>query len=116
MVDGAHINKTMQIKPGDIFWLVVEEGISHPHVVVEVGESWINLCALTTNMNKLNFPGNVVLEIGEGGLEKQSIVEVSKQVTVTEDELGEYVGTLDDERLDQIYDGIDFINKSFRRG
>ena len=58
------------ISPGDIYWLKPqdENTIAHPQVVIAVeassqGES-VTLCALTTNMRKLNMPGNVLLVFG----------------------------------------------------
>jgi mRNA interferase MazF len=102
---------TTQIRKGDIYWLKLEQGISHPHVVIEIEP--LIVCALTTNMKKANMPGNVVLEAGEAGLEKQSIIEVTKTQTVTFAQLDVYVGTLDLQRVDETIAGIKFVEKSF---
>jgi mRNA interferase MazF len=108
--------KVMQINLGDIYWLNErEDEISHPHVVVRVNESddTFAVCSLTTNMNKANMPGNVILDIGEGNLEKQSIVEVYKELTITKSDLKEYIGSLNKGRVSEILNGINFIQKSF---
>lgn len=64
-------------------------------------------------MSKLNFPGNILLDANEGNLEKQSIIEVSKQQNVSQTDLGEFIGKLSEERLKQIKTGREFINTSF---
>jgi len=100
---------------GSIFWVapVVASGIPHPHVVIYRDGDVLTLCALTTNMNKLNMPGNILLEPGEGGLPKQSIVEVAKTLTLDAAQLGEYIGVLSQARLTQIHAGIRFVRRSF---
>ena len=56
------------VSPGDIYWLKPqdENAIAHPQVVIHVKASSqgeiVTLCALTTNMRKLNMPGNVLLD------------------------------------------------------
>ncbi|MEL6309876.1 MAG: type II toxin-antitoxin system PemK/MazF family toxin [Chloroflexota bacterium] len=111
------------IKRGDIYWVTPTEanGITsstmHPYVVIAVNitdkNDTASVCALTTNMNKVSIAGNVLLELGEANLPKQSIVEVSKRFTLQTTELGEYIGTLSQERLEQILAGIQFVECSF---
>lgn len=110
---------------GDIFWLAPEAergsipGHLHPHVVVQddvFNRSRIEtviVCALTSNLNKMNEPGNVLLEVGEGDLPKRSVVVVSQLSTVKKSDLGAYVGHLTDERVEQILDGLRFQQASF---
>ncbi|MFS8130655.1 MAG: type II toxin-antitoxin system PemK/MazF family toxin [Candidatus Dojkabacteria bacterium] len=95
---------------GDIYWLKQSNNIAHPQVVVNFDGDLITLCSITSNQNKASMPGNVVLDEGEGGLDKSSIVEVSKTIIVTIDELERYVGTLSDARIEEIMKGISFIN------
>ncbi|MBL8015530.1 MAG: type II toxin-antitoxin system PemK/MazF family toxin [Candidatus Doudnabacteria bacterium] len=99
--------------PGDIYWLKQGEGISHPCVIVSIDNEIITVCQLTTNMNKATLPGNVVLAAGEAGLEKQSIVEVSKVEQVTSSTLRDYIGTLSSQRVTEILAGIQFLHKSY---
>lgn len=111
----------MVINQGDIFWVALEEpdgselGITHPHVVIQndvLNRSRINtvvVCALTTNLKRAKSPGNVLLETGEANLPRQSVVVVSQVSTVDKTQLGEYIGSLTTERINQILAGMRFL-------
>lgn len=73
------------------------------------------VCALTSNLNRTAEPGNVLLEPGEGDLEKQSVVVVSQVSSVYKTRLGEHIGTLSDERVQQILAGMRFLQASFHQ-
>jgi mRNA interferase MazF len=73
------------------------------------------VCALTTNLHKANGPGNVLLEVGEGNLPKQSAVVVSQISSVDKARLGERIGSLSDARVEQILAGLRFQQVSFFR-
>jgi mRNA interferase MazF len=105
----------MEIKQGDMYWvqLADESDIAHPHVVIEVDTGTVTVCAVTTNAKKISIPGNVLLEVGEANLLKQSIVEVSKAATIDKTALGDYIGTLSEQRVQQILAGIRFVQRSF---
>ena len=104
------------VRRGDLFWIALgaEPAHSHPHVVVQddvFNRSRIKtviVCALTTNLGKASEPGNVLLDVGEGGLPKQSVVVVSQIDSVDKARLGERIGTLSQERVDQILSGLRF--------
>ena len=110
----------MLINQGDVYWVSIdapdgsEPGIPHPHVVLQ--ENLFNhsriqtvvVCALTTNAKRANSPGNVLLEAGEANLPKPSIVVVSQVSSVEKAQLGEYIGSLTPQRVDQIR------NRAFR--
>jgi mRNA interferase MazF len=66
---------------------------------------------LTTNAKRAKSPGNVLLEVGEANLPKQSIIVVSQVSTVDKAQLGEYIGSLTQERINQIFDGLRFLQK-----
>lgn len=112
----------IRIDLGDIYWLHLVDEIPHPHVVIQVNESNVEgrktvvVCALTTNQKKANRPGNVLLALGEGNLEKQSIVEVAKIRTIDTFQLGEHIGTLSESRVSEIWAGIGFLQRSFLAG
>jgi mRNA interferase MazF len=128
------------INQGDIYWVqlkepdnvepndiepdeaapVVEQGIPHPYVIIQ--ENLFNhsrihtvvACALTSNIRRVsNTPGNVLLDAGEANLPKQSVVEVSKVSTVDKAHLGEYIGSLTEQRVHEILAGIRFLQNSF---
>jgi mRNA interferase MazF len=117
------IGLKMFINQGDVYWLQANtdtETVPHPYLVIQ--EDSLNhdptvktviLCALTTNLRKISIAGNVLLEIGEANLPKQSIVEVSKTVTIDKEALGDYIGTVSEQRVKQILAGIKFVENSF---
>ncbi len=108
------------INQGDMYWVRLDDaGIPHPHVVVQENVfnhsriTTVVACALTTNLKRASYPGNVLLDVGEGGLAKQSVVEVSKVSTVAKTQLGDYIGSLSEARTDQILAGMRFQQRSF---
>lgn len=115
--------KNMKVNQGDIYWVLLEEpngleaGYTHPHVIIQddvINHSRIQtvvVCALTTNSKRANIPGNVLLDVGEANLPKQSIVVVSQVSTVDKAQLGEYIGSLTKERMDQILAGMRFVQR-----
>jgi mRNA interferase MazF len=115
--------ESKNINQGEIYWLDLDNenafGVEHPHPYVVIQDDVINhsrvetvvLCALTTNMKKVSLPGNVLLESGEGSLPKQSIVVVSQVVSVEKRVLGEYIGTLNKKRIDQIFAGLKLLER-----
>ncbi len=116
-----------RIDRGDVFWIAPDDSrgavpsYSHPHVVVQDNVfnhsriTTVVVCALTTNLQKANGPGNVLLEVGEGNLPKQSAVVVSQILSVDKARLGERIGSLSDMRVKQILAGLRFLQVSFFR-
>ncbi len=108
----------MEIKQGDIYWIEQAEpqgsepGYRRPFVVVQnnlFNQSRIHtvvVCALTTNLQRAKAPGNVLLEPGEGGLSKASVVNVSQVFTVDKNILEEYCGAISPGKLTQIINGL----------
>lgn len=119
MSTGASINR------GDIFWLTLDEsqgavpGRPHPHVVIQddvLNRSRVQtviVCALSSNLARAQEPGNVLLEPGEGSLPKQSVLVVSQVASVDKAKLGERIGALSAERVDQVLSGLRFQQASF---
>lgn len=115
------------INRGDVFWVAADEtrgsvpGVPHPHVVVQddlFNHSRIGtvvVCALSTNPQRATEPGNVPLELGEGGLAKRSVVVVSQVSCLYKARLGEYIGTLTPQRVDQVLAGMRFQQAAFFR-
>lgn len=113
------------IRRGDLFWIEPDEsrgsipGYFHPHVVIQDDVfnrsriSTVIVCALTSNPNRANEPGNVRLDPGEGNLPRESVVVVSQVSTVYKARLGERIGALSDERVEQILAGMRFQQASF---
>lgn len=115
----------MNIQQGDIYWLRAaradgaEVDYAHPYVIIQedvINHSRVNtvvVCALTSNRNRVTEPGNVLLEVGEANLPKPSVVVVSQVEAVEKTALGEYIGTLSRERIEQILAGMRFQQKVF---
>lgn len=108
----------MKVNQGDIHWVTLEKSdYAHPHVVIQ--ENVINrsrvqtvvVCALTTNLKRAKAPGNVLLEAGEGNLSSQSVVVVSQVSTIDKKNLGEYIGALTPQRIQQILSGMRFLQR-----
>ena len=112
----------MVVNQGDIYWVSLEEqsgsepGYSHPYVVIQeniINRSRINavvVCALTTNLKRAKAPGNVLLEAGEANLPRQSVVVVSQVSAANKGQLGEYIGSLSQQRINQILAGMRFLH------
>jgi len=113
------------INRGDLFWIAPDDArgpapsYSHPHVVVQDDlfnhsrVATVVVCALTTNLSKATEPGNVLLGPGEGDLPKQSVVVVSQISSVDKTRLGERIGALSEARVEQILDGLSFLQRAF---
>lgn len=115
-----------EIHQGDIYWLQPDENanesdIPHPQVVVQddlFNHSRIDtvvVCALTSNLQRASLPGNVLLDAGEANLPRSSVVEVAKVSSITKARLGEYIGSVSPQRVEQILAGMRFLQRSFFR-
>jgi mRNA interferase MazF len=114
------------IHQGDIYWVHLENpgeletAIPHPYVVIQddlFNHSRIDTvvaCALTSNIRRVSdTPGNLLLDVGEANLPKRSVVEVSKVSTVEKAQLGDYIGSLTERRIQQILAGMRFLQMSY---
>jgi mRNA interferase MazF len=90
-------------------------GFLHPHVVIQndaFNRSNIRtvvVCALTSNLKRASAPGNVLLDVGEANLPKQSVANISQIFTVDKSQLGEKIGMLSTGRVRQILDGVQLL-------
>ena len=108
----------MVVRQGDIFWVSLgepggsEPGYRHPHVVIQnnvFNASRVNtvvVIALTSNLQRAQAPGNVLLAKGEGNLPKKSVANVSQVFTVDRGQLEQKIGTLGPARVREILDGL----------
>ena len=110
---------------GTLYWLApdpVKDSIRHPHLVVQddvfnasrIGT--VVVCALSTNLRRAVEPGNVLLDPGEGGLPRQSVVVVSQLSVVDKFALQDPIGHLTDTRVEQVLAGLRFQQVAFLRG
>jgi mRNA interferase MazF len=117
------VDQTSEISRGDVVWIAAGDAadLSYPHPHVVVSEEVFNrsrittvvVCALTSNLKRATEPGNVLLDEGEGGLPKRSVVVVSQIASVDKTRLGEKIGALSSERVEQILAGLAFQQASF---
>jgi mRNA interferase MazF len=116
----------MVIKQGDIYWIDLGEPIGsepaylRPYVVIQndlLNSSQIRtviVCALTSNLRRAKAMGNVLLELGEANLDRQSVVNVAQIFTVDKALLTEKIGTLSPARIRQILAGLALITEPQR--
>jgi mRNA interferase MazF len=114
----------MRIDRGDIYWIDGDwidrdhQRAAHPHVVVQddvfnhARVATVVVCALTTNLQRANEPGNVLLDEGEGDLPKRSVVVVSQIDAVDKARLGARIGALSPARVEQVLAGVRFQQAS----
>jgi mRNA interferase MazF len=112
----------MNIYQGDIYWLHdtrTKAAYPHPCVVLQADVlnhsriTTVVVCVLTSNQKRLTEPGNVLLDPGEANLPRQSVVVVSQVETVEKTQLGAYIGSLSQQRIEQILAGMRFQQLSF---
>jgi mRNA interferase MazF len=118
---------TRTVNRGDIFWVAPDEArgsipaIAHPYVIVQDDVfnhsriATVVACALSTNLGRASEPGVVLLEEGEGGLPRRSLVVASQVSSIHRRELGEYLGTLSAPRVDEVVAALRFLQASFHR-
>ena len=102
----------MKYQPGSVFlYHSNKESVAHPYVIIRViDEDNVEAVGLTTNKKKLGLPGNIILDKNEAGLE-ESIVNVANVVIIKISNLNEPVGYLSETRIEEIKNGIEFLNK-----
>jgi mRNA interferase MazF len=113
----------MVIKQGEIYWINLSEpkgsepGYRHPHIVIQnnlFNTSRINtvvVCSLTSNLNRANAPGNVLLNKGEANLPRKSIVNISQIFTVNKTDLVEKIGQVSQSRMMEVLDGLKLLTE-----
>ncbi len=65
--------------------------------------------AISSNLDLVVAPGSVAVPASRSGLPKDSVVNVSQIVTLDKRQLGEHVGVLDCDTLDQIEAGLRLV-------
>jgi len=111
----------LEIKQGDIFWVDLgqpsgsEPGYRHPHLVIQnnvFNRSRINtvvVCSLTSNLQRAQSPGNVVLNKGEASLTRRSVINITQIFTVDKRDLVEKIGSITSDRMRQVLEGVGLL-------
>lgn len=107
-----------EFRQGDVYWLDFGPSSGsapaelHPCVVVQsdiFNRSRISttvVCLITSNLERVDAPGNVALQKGDARLPKPSVVDVSQVVTVDKVDLQERVGKLPAPALAAVLAGL----------
>ena len=116
----------MTVRQGEVYWIDLgdpvgsEPAYRHPHLVVQndvFNASRIRtvvVCAITSTISRAAAPGNVLLDAGEAGLSKSSVVNISQIFTVDKSQLEERIGAIGTARLRQVLDGIKLLVEPMR--
>lgn len=67
------------------------------------------VCLITSNLDRADAPGNVLLKKGEANLPKASVVNISQILTVDKGELVEYAGELSGATAGAVREGLHLL-------
>jgi mRNA interferase MazF len=121
----ADVPAAPRVDRGDLYWIAPDDSrgpapdYSHPHVVVQDDLfnhsriATVVVCALTSNLARAKDPGNVLLDVGEGDLPRQSVVVVSQIASVEKARLGARIGRLSPARVDEVLAGLGFLQRAY---
>ncbi|MFH1531649.1 MAG: type II toxin-antitoxin system PemK/MazF family toxin [Pseudomonadota bacterium] len=116
----------MVIRQGDVFWADLgprigsEPGGRRPVVVVQsdlFNTSRVNtvvVVPMTSQIRRGAVPGNVTLRKGEANLPSASVANVGQISTFDRCRLGDKIGTIRRDRVDEILDGLDLVLRGVR--
>jgi mRNA interferase MazF len=106
------------IRQGSIYWADLGDRVGsapayrHPVVVVQndvFNASRIRtvvVCAVSSNLKRAAAPGNVLLERGEGNLDRPSVVNISQVATLDSSQLEDWIGDLPRQRIREVVAGL----------
>lgn len=103
---------------GELWWADLDEprgsapGYRRPVLVVSA-DAWnrsriatVTCITVTTNLRLADAPGNVLLQADSGGLDEDSVANVSQVITVDKTTLTERIGALDPPLIRRIDAGL----------
>jgi mRNA interferase MazF len=106
---------------GELWWADLPEpvggepGYRRPVLIIQINRfnrsriKTVLVVSVTTNLALGDLPGNVLVPAFEAGLEEDSVVNVTQMVTVDRDFLESRIGTLPEEWLRRVEDGLRLI-------
>jgi mRNA interferase MazF len=109
------------VERGEIWWADLgmprgsEPGFRHPVVIVQSDDfNQTRLktsvgVTITSNLRLAEMPGNVILPKNATRLAKDSVANVTQIVTLDKNDLLERIGTLSDELMIQINEGLRLV-------
>lgn len=111
----------MVIRRGEIWWadlpnpVASEPGFRRPVLIVQAdwmtgsGIRTVVVAALTSNLRLAQLPGNVVVQPGDSGLPKPSVVNVSQLTALDQSELVQRMGRLPPSLMQHIDAGLRLV-------
>ncbi|MDA3963417.1 MAG: type II toxin-antitoxin system PemK/MazF family toxin [Planctomycetota bacterium] len=111
----------MRIRRGDIWFADLgepigsEAGYVRPVLIVQDNRftdsdlATVVVISLTSNLGHGAYPGNVVLESSESGLDRDSVINVTQVVTVDKEQLTDMAGSVSQLTLDQVEYGLSLV-------
>jgi mRNA interferase MazF len=111
----------MVIRKGSVYWVDFSPGKGsepigkRPGIVLQndlLNDSKLNtviVAAITSTMKFGDLPGNVTLHKGEANLPIPSVINMTQIKTVDKRSLREKIGTLSNDRMAQVHDGLNLI-------
>jgi len=109
------------VAQGDIWWAELarprgsEAGYRRPVLVVQCDQfnessiATIVCVPLTSNLRLAELPGNVLLNVGSGGLRHDSVANSSLIFAVDRSQLRQRLGRISSTQLDDIFKGLDEV-------
>src|SRR5215210_5372229 len=106
---------------GEIWWSSLAEprgsepGLRRPTLIVQSNQfnisniSTIIVAIITSNLARGASPGNVVLNSGEGGLLRRSVVNISQLITANRFDLTRRMGALSARRMEEVDAGLRLV-------
>ncbi len=111
----------MAIRKGSIYWVDFSPAKGsepmgrRPGLVLQnnaLNDSKINtviMLAITSTLKFGDLPGNVTLKKEEANMPKKCVINVSQIKSVDKNSLVELIGTLSDDKLQQVHEGIKLV-------
>ncbi len=111
-------DRMVVVAQGEVYWVDFGEprgsapALRRPAVVVQndvYNDTPLRttvVCVITSNLNRAGAPGNVRLASGEGGLPRESVVNVPQVQTIDKAALRERIGQLSSARIREIDAGL----------
>ena len=115
------MNGLRTLRRGDVHWVNLREpvgsgpGYRRPVVIVSAdafNDSRINtvvVLAVSSNLALADAPGNVELPVVAGGLDRDSVVNVSQVVTLDKTQVGDRVGSAGAEAMRRVEAGLRLV-------
>ena len=109
------------MRRSEVWWATLPEprgsgpGLRRPVVVVQADPfnrsrvRTVVVAVVTTNLSLADAPGNVELDESEGGLPYPSVINVSQLLTIDKEYLGELMGSLSAERMQEVDAGLRLV-------